>query len=201
MLETDDQLSFKIVLVGDANVGKTNLLSRYITGQFEPTQATIGVAYHTNLIQIEGKSVRLELWDTGGEDRFQSIIPAYYKSAQGAVLVYDISNANSFVSLTKWLEELTKFAPPNIAISLAANKVDLRNDQAVSMESAEKFAADNQLDFVEVSALDGTNVNSLFDGLAERILQQRKVNDQDHTPIQETTEVAGDHCCMCCSLT
>lgn len=117
---------FKIVIIGDSGVGKTNLLSRFVDGTFSiDSKPTIGVEFATKTYNIDNKVIKNQIWDTAGQQRFRAITNAYYRGAQGAVIVYDITKSRTFENLNKWLSELRDNAEPDIAIMLLGNKCDL----------------------------------------------------------------------------
>jgi len=139
-LQSYDYL-FKVVLIGDSGVGKTNILSRYIKDKFNmQTPSTIGVEFATKAMKIEGSTVQAQIWDTAGQERYKAITNTYYRNAVGAFLVYDISKRLSYENIDKWLNELRDHAHPNIAILLVGNKSDLKHLRAVSHEEAAAYA-------------------------------------------------------------
>jgi Ras-related protein Rab-11A len=173
---------FKIVLIGDSGVGKSNLLSRFTRNEFcLESKSTIGVEFATRSVQIDGKTVKAQIWDTAGQERYRAITSAYYRGAVGALLVYDITNigkhglcmrlkritlyVESFNSSKKWLSELRDHADSNIVVLLAANKSDLDHLRVVSSQQANELAALEGLSVVETSALNATNVEDAFNAL------------------------------------
>lgn len=154
---------FKVVLIGDSGVGKSNLLSRFTRNEFNlESKSTIGVEFATKAIQVDTKIVKAQIWDTAGQERYRAITSAYYRGAVGALLVYDISKKITFENVERWLKELTDHAEPNIVIMLVGNKSDLRHKRAVPTEDAMAFAERNNLAFIETSALDATGVDEAF---------------------------------------
>ena len=160
---------FKVVLIGDSGVGKSNLLSRFTRNEFcLESKSTIGVEFATRSISVDGKTVKAQIWDTAGQERYRAITSAYYRGAVGALLVYDITKAQTFENVERWLKELRDHADANIVISLVGNKADLRHLRAVGAEDAAAFCEREGLSFVETSALEATNVDEAF----ERILTE-----------------------------
>jgi len=154
---------FKVVLIGDSGVGKSNLLSRFTRNEFNlDSKSTIGVEFATKSIKVEAKTVKAQIWDTAGQERYRAITSAYYRGAVGALLVYDISKQVTFENVERWLKELRDHAEPNIVIMLVGNKSDLKHKRAVSTETAMAFAETNNLAFIETSALDATGVDEAF---------------------------------------
>ncbi|KAF9665741.1 hypothetical protein SADUNF_Sadunf16G0155300 [Salix dunnii] len=154
---------FKIVLIGDSAVGKSQLLARFARNEFSlDSKATIGVEFQTKTLVIDHKTVKAQIWDTAGQERYRAVTSAYYRGAVGAMLVYDITKRQSFDHVAKWLEELRDHADNNIVIMLIGNKSDLGTLRAVPIEDAKEFAQKENLFFMETSALEATNVESAF---------------------------------------
>mmetsp|Transcript_11090 Transcript_11090/g.30627 ORF Transcript_11090/g.30627 Transcript_11090/m.30627 type:complete len:203 (-) Transcript_11090:140-748(-) len=159
---------WKVVLVGDSTVGKTSLLSRFTKGHVPKAAVpTIGVDFVTHQVQLgQDRYAKAQLWDTAGQERYKALTVAHYRNATGAVLVYDITNRDSFLRASTWLEELRTGAAPNVVIALVGNKVDLAetdNNRAVQTSEAKHFASTNRLLFFETSAVTGENVPAAFD--------------------------------------
>ncbi|XP_010519373.1 PREDICTED: ras-related protein RABA4a [Tarenaya hassleriana] len=154
---------FKVVLIGDSAVGKSQILARYARDEFSlDSKATIGVEFQTRTLVIDHKSVKAQIWDTAGQERYRAVTSAYYRGAVGAMLVYDITRRQTFDHIPRWLEELRAHADKNIVIILIGNKSDLEDQRAVSTEDAKEFAEKEGLFFLETSALNATNVESAF---------------------------------------
>ena len=173
--DEDYDYLYKIVLVGEAAVGKTHLLSRYIKGTLpkNPT-STIGVEFATRTVPLEtGGTVKAQIWDTAGQERYRAITSAHYRRAVGALLVYDVTNEKSFQAVRRWMDELKDHAEPDIVIMLVGNKIDLcdRNPDVrrISREAGEKFAKEHGLLFNETSAITVVNVKEVFEGLLQVI--------------------------------
>ena len=161
---------FKVVLIGDSGVGKSNLLSRFTRNEFcLESKSTIGVEFATRSIAVDGKTVKAQIWDTAGQERYRAITSAYYRGAVGALLVYDITKAQTFENVERWLKELRDHADANIVISLVGNKADLRHLRAVGAEDAAAFCEREGLSFVETSALEATNVDEAFQKILTEI--------------------------------
>lgn len=176
---------FKVVLIGDSGVGKSNLLSRFTRNEFNlESKTTIGVEFATKSIQVDGKTIKAQIWDTAGQERYRAITSAYYRGAVGALLVYDISKHVTFENVERWLKELRDHAEPNIVVMLVGNKSDLRHRRAVPTEDAMLFAENNNLAFIETSALDATGVEEAFRQILSEIyrLMSRKNIYAEGTP-------------------
>ncbi|VVB15455.1 unnamed protein product [Arabis nemorensis] len=154
---------FKVVLIGDSAVGKSQLLARFSRNEFSiESKATIGVEFQTRTLSIDNKTVKAQIWDTAGQERYRAVTSAYYRGAVGAMLVYDITKRQSFDHVARWLEELRGHADKNIAIMLIGNKTDLGTLRAVPTEDAKEFAQRENLFFMETSALAASNVEPSF---------------------------------------
>ncbi|KAH8857319.1 Ras-related protein isoform 1 [Schistosoma japonicum] len=161
---------FKIVLIGDSGVGKSNLLSRFTRDTFNlESKSTIGVEFATRNVNIDGKVIKAQIWDTAGQERYRAITSAYYRGAVGALLVYDVCVLQSFRNLEIWLKELNDHAEKNIVVMLVGNKCDLRHLRSVGTEDARFFAQQQGLSFIETSALDSTNVEEAFCQILQNI--------------------------------
>ena len=157
---------FKIVLIGDTSVGKTNILSKYLTNEFDPdSKATVGVEFGTKDFKIENNIVKVQIWDTAGQERYRSITNAYYKGAKGSLLVYDITNPKTFESLDKWLSDLKTNGEEKISIILVGNKTDLEDQRKITIEQGKEKAEFYKLAFIETSALNGDNIEKAFNEL------------------------------------
>ncbi len=161
---------FKIVLIGDTSVGKTNILSKYLTDEFDPeSKATVGVEFGTKNFKIENNIVKVQIWDTAGQERYRSITNAYYKGAKGALLVYDITNKKSFDNLDKWISDLKTNGDEKISIVLLGNKSDLESQRVISTEEGKNKAELFKFAFMETSALNGSNIEKAFDELIKEV--------------------------------
>ncbi|OVA03014.1 Small GTPase superfamily [Macleaya cordata] len=161
--EDDYDYLFKVVLIGDSGVGKSNLLSRFTRNEFSlESKSTIGVEFATRSLNVDGKVIKAQIWDTAGQERYRAITSAYYRGAVGALLVYDVTRHATFESVERWLKELRNHTDPNIVVMLIGNKSDLRHLVAVSTEDGKSFAEQESLYFMETSALEATNVENAF---------------------------------------
>ena len=181
---------YKIVLVGEAGVGKTHLLSRYVKGSLpkNPT-STIGVEFATRTVPLmTGGTVRAQIWDTAGQERYKSITSAHYRRAVGALLVYDVTNEKSFANLKKWLDDLKENAEPDLIIMLVGNKIDLceknPNTRKVSTEQGQKFAIAHSMLFEETSAYTVAGVREAFENLLQEIYNHKSKTIKQRDPSQ-----------------
>ncbi|GMH08060.1 hypothetical protein Nepgr_009900 [Nepenthes gracilis] len=184
-MSSDDEAEeylFKIVIIGDSAVGKSNLLSRYARNEFNMhSKATIGVEFQTQSMEIDGKEVKAQIWDTAGQERFRAVTSAYYRGAVGALVVYDISRRTTFDSVGRWLDELRTHCDTTVAMMLVGNKSDLQNIRSISVEEGKNLAEEQGMFFMETSALDSTNVKKAFEIVIQEIYKtvSRKVLNSD----------------------
>ena len=158
-----EDLFFKIVVVGDCAVGKSNILSRYINNQFsKESKSTIGVELSSKCFKIDNKVIKINIWDTAGQERFTSITSAYYKGAKGALIVYDITRQDTFDNIDKWLRELRLKINADIKVFIIGNKSDLSLLRQVEYEEAKRKAEKLKVKLYETSALDSKNINEAF---------------------------------------
>ncbi|CAO3694821.1 unnamed protein product [Rhizopus microsporus] len=144
-MSDDYDYLFKVVLIGNSGVGKTNLLGQFTRNEFNlESKSTIGVEFATRSIQVDSKVIKAQIWDTAGQERYRAITSAYYRGAVGALLCYDISKHSTFESVSRWLKELRDHADSNIVIMLVGNKSDLRHLRAVPTEEAKQFACNKR---------------------------------------------------------
>lgn len=177
---------FKVVLIGDSGVGKSNLLSRFTRNEFcLESKSTIGVEFATRTLQVEGRTIKAQIWDTAGQERYRAITSAYYRGALGALLVYDVTKPTTFENVSRWLKELRDHADANIVIMLIGNKTDLKHLRAVATEDAQGFAEKEGLSFIETSALEATNVEKAFQtilGEIYRIISKKSLSSEEPAP-------------------
>lgn len=162
---------FKLVLLGESAVGKSSLVLRFVKDQFDDyRESTIGAAFLTQTVALDDSTtVKFEIWDTAGQERYKSLAPMYYRNANCAVVVYDITQTASLDKAKSWVKELQRQADPNIVIALAGNKCDLEARRAVPIEEAQAYADETGLLFFETSAKSGTNVSELFTSIARKM--------------------------------
>jgi Ras-related protein Rab-2A len=166
---------FKYIIIGDTGVGKSCMLLQFTDKRFQPVHdLTIGVEFGARLITIDNQQIKLQIWDTAGQESFRSITRSYYRDAAGALLVYDITRRESFNHLSRWLEEARQNGNPSMTVMLIGNKTDLEHRRAVSTKEGEIFAQENGLVFMETSAKTAANVESAFIKTAESIYEKIK---------------------------
>ena len=172
MLSTQTLTTLKILLIGDANVGKSSILLRFTDGTFDSEKPhTVGVDFKLKRVQRDEKIVKLAIWDTAGQERFRTLSPAYYRGAQGVILAYDVTNSESFKNLDVWMEEVNKYSTcKNIVKMVIGNKVDMMVDRVVSHDEGVNFSRRNRALFLETSARTSFGINLAFNELTDKIL-------------------------------
>lgn len=169
---------YKIIIIGDPNVGKSNILIRYTKNEFQTDEnPTIGADFFSKNLEIEGVPCKLQIWDTAGQEHFRSIVKSYYKGISGAMIVYDITNKRSFERLPIWLEEIANNCKAeNVPVVIAGNKKDLEEERQVVREEAEEFCKERGLFFMETSAKDnqGEMIQKIFLHLTESVFKKQK---------------------------
>ncbi len=167
--------NYKVIIIGDAGVGKTSILQNYVTKKFNKVyDLTIGVDFEAKKLYVKDENgndigVKLQIWDTAGQEAFHSIVETYYRTAIGALVVFDITDAKTFNNVKKWINEVKEFSFNDIKIILIGNKTDLNLKRQVSREDAEAFAYQTNIDYLEASAKTGSLVSHIFEKLAQDI--------------------------------
>jgi small GTP-binding protein domain len=170
-MEQEYDYLFKVLLIGDSSVGKTSVLLRYVEDTFNPEfQTTIGVDFKISTFQLNGKIIKLQLWDTAGQDRFKNIVASYYRGAHGIVLAFDITNHASFQNINRWYDEAQNYLQKSVPKLLIGNKLDLSSQRAVRTEDAKELADRLGVEYIETSAKNSQNVKLAFETLSRSIL-------------------------------
>ncbi|CAH3105471.1 unnamed protein product [Porites lobata] len=170
---------FKLVFLGEQSVGKTSLITRFMYDSFDNTyQATIGIDFLSKTMYLEDRTVRLQLWDTAGQERFRSLIPSYIRDSSVAVVVYDITNYNSFQQTAKWIDDVRTERGSDVIIMLVGNKTDLSDKRQVTTEEGERKAKELNVMFIETSAKAGYNVKQLFRRVAAALPGMESTTDK-----------------------
>ena len=172
---SEPDITLKILLIGDSYVGKTSLLLQYIERECpENHMATIGVEFRDKIIQIDNKKVKLQVWDTSGQERYRSITKNFYRNADGVMFVCDVTKEKTFDNIKNWLIDSEQNANnSNFKKILVGNKIDLKAERAIDTEQLQNFANKKEMNFYETSAKDGTNVDHIFTELAKLILEDK----------------------------
>ena len=176
MAENDFLYQFRLILIGDSTVGKSSILKQFKEGEyFSDISLTVGVDFHAKLVRVNGQPIKLQLWDTAGQDKFRAIVKAYYRNAVGGLLVYDITNRDSFLHLDEWLEDAKKHADPQKPVFiLVGNKLDQEKNREVSTRDGQRYADKHGIEFIETSARTGRNIEEVFQQIATTIYNKIK---------------------------
>mmetsp|Transcript_11717 Transcript_11717/g.30627 ORF Transcript_11717/g.30627 Transcript_11717/m.30627 type:complete len:211 (-) Transcript_11717:371-1003(-) len=202
---------FKLVLLGDTAVGKSCLVVRFVRDEFfEFQEPTIGAAFLTQSVATGAATVKFEIWDTAGQERYRSLAPMYYRGAAAAIVVYDITNKDSFNGAKSWVKELQRRGDPNAVIALAGNKADLQSKRKIDYQEAQQYAEENGIMHIETSAKNDTNVKSLFHeigtyglsikahisgGVAQKLPSQAPQSDREAFPLIPPKRAETKACC------
>uniref|UniRef100_A0A087XI69 Calcium release activated channel regulator 2A n=1 Tax=Poecilia formosa TaxID=48698 RepID=A0A087XI69_POEFO len=186
---------FKVVLVGNSSVGKTSLLRSFCEGRFHPsTTATVGIDYSVKTLTLDNMQIAMQLWDTAGQERFRSMTKQFFRKADGVVLLYDVTVAESFAAVKPWLLNVQEAAGESIPILLLGNKMDMTREREVSFKDAEQLASENKVMFFEVSTYTGKNVTESLTHLA-RILMEQEDTVRDTTVSLSAQPIKKKACC------
>lgn len=195
-----DQISqlFKIIIIGDAGCGKTNILNRYSKNEFDPSsKPTIGVEFGTKTIQIDKESetnVKQQIWDTAGQERFRGVAGSYYKGSMGVMLVYDITDQRSFDNLGTWMKEVRNYGAQDLTLVVVGNKKDLKGHRQVTSDAGKDYAQSIEAYFQEVSALDNSDgaIDKAFHLMATDIYSRCPQNDRDESEFPLSSAYGGE---------
>ena len=174
-----DTYTFKLVILGHYSVGKSSIVLNFIKNEFNPNEeSTIGAAFLTKTVFIDGTAVKFEIWDTAGQERYYSLIPMYYRGANAALVVYDITSAESFEHAKRWIEDLKTEKPDNFMKVLIGNKVDLSEAAVITEEMGKQYAEQEGLLFYQTSAKTGEGIKDLFLELATILPKDQAKSNQ-----------------------
>ena len=182
MEDEEYSMIFKMILIGDSGVGKTNILNRYINNTFsETTKSTVGVELGTKVEEYNNTKIKVQIWDTAGQERYKSITKTYYKGAKGAFIVYDITKKDSFKNIDKWIQDLREFGEDDAAILIVGNKSDLEESREVTTDEVKKKAEVYKIAYCETSALKSKNINYAFQTLIKLVAEkmENKKNEEN----------------------
>ncbi|CAF4032859.1 unnamed protein product [Adineta steineri] len=203
MSSDDTQIltTLKVLIIGESDVGKSRLLLRFTDNIFdEDKAATIGVDYKVKQLEINDNRVKLTIWDTAGQERFRTLSPGYYRGAQGAILVYDICNCQSFRQLDRWISELDTFSTKiNVVKMLVGNKIDQKHSREVTYEEGDRFARKHSMLFIEASARTSEGVQVAFEELVEKILETPSLWEKTEAAIRSIDKNYSDNAPTRCS--
>ena len=170
---------FKVLLLGNSDVGKSSLLLRYVDSVWNDAFVpTIGVDFKVKTLNINDKKIKMQIWDTAGQERFRTVVATYFRGAHGILLLYDVTNKDSFKNLENWLIEIEKNAQEKVLKILIGNKCDLNDDREITTEEGKAFALRNGMEFMETSAKMNTNVTEAFETLGKLMIEFNSKGNQ-----------------------
>ena len=192
------ELLYKILLLGDSSVGKTCFLMRYSDNTFQEIHmSTIGLDYKLKNVQLDdGKIVKIQIWDTAGQDRFRSITKNYYKGAHGILLIYDVTSRKTYDNIKNWVTQIKEEVSEKVTIILVGNKIDDEKNRKVSTEEGEKMAKECGLSFYETSAKSGINIDSTFNELVTKTVEKYSKVDGKGDKLNNKKSGNKKGCCL-----
>lgn len=168
--EYDYDYLFKIIVIGDSGVGKSSILFRFVDDNFNDSFiSTIGIDFKIKTITIDNKIIKLQIWDTAGQERFRTITSSYYRGANGIIVVYDVTNRDSYNNIIKWLGEIDKYTRNDTITIIVGNKCDLESTRLVEYKEAEEFASQFSIPYIETSAKTSSNITNVFTTMSNEI--------------------------------
>ena len=203
MSGADFDLLFKVLLIGDSGTGKSCLLIRFADDQFSDNYiSTIGVDFKIKTITVDGKTVKMQVWDTAGQERFRTITASYYRGSNGIILVYDVTNRDSFDHVSYWMQEVDRLAATDVCRLIVGNKSDLTDKRVVTTQEGEALAQQYGISFLETSARDNTNVDEMFTAMAKAMRKKQGGTtddgaNQNAVPLKAAKKVNGNSGCSC----
>ncbi|GMM49851.1 Rab family GTPase [Starmerella bacillaris] len=192
---------FKLLLIGDSGVGKSCLLLRFADNSYTDSYiSTIGVDFKIRTVEIDGKTIKLQIWDTAGQERFRTITSSYYRGSHGIIVVYDVTDMDSFNNVKQWFQEIDRYATEGVTKLLVGNKSDLTAQKVVDYNTAKEFADSMGVQFIEASAKDSTNVEQAFLEMARQIKERLPTNgsgggDKDKVNLGRPVQESSGGCC------
>ena len=192
------ELLYKILLLGDSSVGKTCFLMRYSDNTFQEIHmSTIGLDYKLKNVQLDdGKIVKIQIWDTAGQDRFRSITKNYYKGAHGIILIYDVTSRKTYENIKNWVSQIKEEVSEKLTIILVGNKIDDEKNRKVTTEEGENMAKECGLDFFETSAKSGVNIDSTFNELVKKTVEKYNKIDGKGDKLNNRKSGKKSACCL-----
>ena len=198
---------FKLLLIGESNVGKTSIIVRYVDNDFQPTGiSTLGVDVKCKYVLLNKTKIRLDIWDTAGQERFRGLAKNYFRGGNGFILVYDITNKKSFGKLKGWINDAKEKIDKDYKMIVVGNKKDCEKEREVEIDLLKEFAAKNEVSFLEVSAKTGEGIEQLFNTLVEELLELDNIGvikdeesevDKTYNSLDNSRSVENRHNCNC----
>ena len=175
--EKEYEFIIKILIIGDSTVGKTNFVYKFSEDKFSENYfASTGIELKTTSIQIDGKSIKIQLWDTVGQEKYRAMIKNLYLKSQGIIILFDITNETSFINLKNWMSQIKESCGEDIPILLVGNKIDLEDNRVINKERAMEYANNENIEYIEVSSKTGENINKALTSLLQKILKRADSN-------------------------
>ena len=175
--EKEYEFIIKILIIGDSTVGKTNFVYKFSEDKFRENYfASTGIELKTTSIQIDGKSIKIQLWDTAGQEKYRAMIKNLYLKSQGIIILFDITNETSFINLKNWMSQIKESCGEDILILLVGNKIDLEDNRVINKERAMEYANNENIEYIEVSSKTGENINKALTSLLQKILKRDDSN-------------------------
>ena len=198
-MTSDSPNTFKILTLGESEVGKTSILRRFIENKFLKNHlATIGIDYRTKIIKVYGRDIRLKIWDTAGQERYHNITNHIFKGADGIVLIFDVTQESSFIKINDWIEQIkSNISQEEICLILLGNKCDIE-ERMVSKEKGKEMADSLNVDYYETSALNGTGINEAFEALSKLIVKKKAILNGEGRTFSLATENSKKRKKGCC---
>ena len=198
---------FKLLLIGESNVGKTSIIVRYVDNDFQPTGiSTLGVDVKCKYVLLNKTKIRLDIWDTAGQERFRGLAKNYFRGGNGFILVYDITDKKSFGKLKGWINDAKEKIDKDYKMIVVGNKKDCENEREVEIDLLKEFAAKNEVSFLEVSAKTGEGIEQLFNTMVEELLQLDNIGvirdeesevDKTYSSLDNSRSIENRHNCNC----
>ena len=169
-MTTERDYSFKFLLVGSGSVGKTSIVRRLCLNDYmEDQPMTVAIEFMTHTLSIDGNTIKLQIWDTAGQEKYQSVAKAYYRNAIGALVVFSLANRESFLALENWVEQVRKYCHPKVKMLIVGNKTDLVDQKAVTDAEIQQFVESHGLQYMESSAKTNKNIREIFFTITQEI--------------------------------
>jgi len=195
-MDSHSSKTLKVVILGEGRVGKTSLTTKYCLGQFdENEESTINASYLQKEVEVDGQKRTMTIWDTAGQEKFAALAPVYYRDADGAVLVYDITIKQTFEKVHKWIRELREHAGEEITIIIVGNKCDRENDREVDEEESKDWAKKYNAEHFHTSAKSGKGIEEAFQSLATKLFQKKKAKEGRQRLKLQKEKPKADSCC------
>ena len=175
--EKEYEFIIKILIIGDSTVGKTNFVYKFSEDKFSENYfASTGIELKTTSIQIDGKSIKIQLWDTAGQEKYRAMTKNLYLKSQGIIILFDITNETTFINLKNWMSQIKESCGEDIPILLVGNKIDLEDNRVINKERAMEYANNENIEYIEVSSKTGENINKALTSLLQKILKRADSN-------------------------